>query len=69
MGGSTGMSDDNVEIGFIEYELGNINGTSVDSGGENAAGRSGKQPSSDKPPRNQNWADLGSMNETGTCTY
>lgn len=64
-----GMNDSSVEISFIEYKKSFVKGTEVegDDSTETSRTKEWKQPDDDKPPRNQTWEDMGSMNST--CEY
>jgi hypothetical protein len=63
---SENMDDSNVEVSFIEYEKKYVNATSTDSydSSESKESRKTKMPSDDKPPRNTEYGDMGSMNKT-----
>ena len=64
------MSDENVEIAFVEYEKSFMTNTTTDTygSGETKSGRKTKQPSDDKPPRNSSYSDMGKMNATNCTT-
>jgi len=66
----TGMSDENVEVSFIEFEKSYMTNTSTDTygSGETKDGRKSKQPSDDKPPRNSTYSDMGKANATNCST-
>jgi len=64
------MSDENVEVSFVEYEKSYMTNTSTDTygSGETKSGRKTKQPSDDKPPRNSSYSDMGKANATNCTT-
>jgi len=63
------MSDDNVEVSFIEYEKRYLSNSSTDSygSGETKNGRKSKQPSDDKPPRNSSYGRM-NRSRSANCT-
>lgn len=60
------MNDSNVNITFIEFEKDyvkdNMNGK--DNSSTSSTDRGKKQPSDEKPNRNQTYKDMGSMNSS-----
>jgi len=67
----SGMNDSNVNITFIEFEKEYVkdNMAGKDNSSTTSSDRTGKQPSDDKPNRNQTYKDMGSMNSScSNCT-
>lgn len=63
-----GMDDTNTEVSFIEYKKSMVNGTEKDGDSEDFNSKKTKQPSDDKPPRNNSYSDMGKMNKS-KCVY
>lgn len=64
---SEGMDDTNAEVTFIEYKKSFIYGTEKDGSSETMNSKKLKQPSDDKPPRNNTYSDMGDQAKKSNC--